>query len=37
MVCFIVWLIKLLLVKLGLAKPSPDGMSCGIISGHKDE
>ena len=37
MLCMIIWLIKRLLVKLGLAKFSTDDMSCGIIPVYRDE
>ena len=37
MLCLIIWLIKQLLIKLGLAKPSSEEVSCGLISGYRDE
>jgi hypothetical protein len=36
MLCLIVWLIKWLLIKLGLAKPSSDGIHCGRPPLQKD-
>jgi len=37
MLCLIIWLVKQLLVKLGLTKACSDGMICNRVSGYRDE
>jgi hypothetical protein len=37
MLCLIIWLIKKLLIKLGLAKDSSDGMGCSVSARYRDE
>jgi len=37
MLCLIIWLVKQLLIKLGLTKSSSDGMICDRVSGYRDE